>query len=72
LHGRVTYIGGVLAVLATLLAGCGSSDEQAPGLAALAPPDVPLYVEATIRPEGDQADAVSSIVERVAGSTEPL
>jgi Protein of unknown function (DUF3352) len=59
-------------VLAALLAGCGSSDEQSPGLASLAPPDVPLYLEATVRPEGDQADAVSSIVERVAGSTEPL
>jgi Protein of unknown function (DUF3352) len=59
-------------MLVSLLAGCGSSDESAPGLASLAPPDVPLYAEATVRPQGDQADAVSSIVERVAGSTEPL
>jgi hypothetical protein len=66
------YIGGILAMLASLLAGCGSSDEPAPGLAALAPPDVPLYAEATIRPQGSQADAVSSIVDRVAGSTAPL
>jgi hypothetical protein len=66
------YIGGVLAMLVSLLAGCGSSDDRAPGLATLAPPDVPLYVEATVRPEGDQADAVSSIVERVAGNAEPL
>jgi phage tail protein X len=33
---------------------------------------VPLYAEATIRPEGSQADAISSLVERVAGSTTPL
>jgi hypothetical protein len=59
-------------MLVSLLAGCGSSDESSPGLAGLAPPDVPLYAEATVRPEGDQADAVSSIVEKVAGSTEPI
>ena len=59
-------------MLVSLLAGCGSSDESSPGLAGLAPPDVPLYAEATLRPEGDQADAVSSIVEKVAGSTEPI
>jgi hypothetical protein len=59
-------------MLGSLPAGCGSSEESSPGLAALAPPDVPLYAEATVRPEGDQADAVSSIVEKVAGSTDPL
>jgi hypothetical protein len=32
----------------------------------------PLYAEATIRPEGSQVAAISSLVERVAGSTAPL
>jgi hypothetical protein len=49
------------AVLATLLActlllaACGGEDEG-PDPATLAPPDAPLYVEALVRPEGEQRE----------------
>ncbi|MFL5871252.1 MAG: DUF3352 domain-containing protein [Solirubrobacterales bacterium] len=67
-----SIIGAAAVAAAVAFAGCGSDGDHAMGLASLAPPDVPLYAEAAIRPEGSQADAVSSIVERVAGSTAPL
>jgi hypothetical protein len=60
-----------LAVAAgVLLTGCGDSDAGG-DLASLAPPDAPLYAEAVIRPDGDQADALESFVERAAGIPDP-
>ena len=45
-------------VAALLLASCGSSDDsgspQVSGPASFAPADTPLYVEATLKPEGEQ------------------
>jgi hypothetical protein len=69
LLGRLGQTVCALVLAAGVVAGCGDGD-AAGDLASLAPPDAPLYAEATIRPEGDQADAVESFAERVGGVTD--
>ena len=49
--------------------GCGGGEDSE--LASLVPPDVPLYAEVVLRPEGDQAEAIESFAERVAGIEDP-
>jgi hypothetical protein len=73
LRGCLGSISGALVLAAGVLVGaCGDGDSPgSAGLASLAPPDAPVYVEGVIRPEGDQAEAVNSIVERVGGITDP-
>ena len=58
-----------LAAAAGAIAGCG--DNGSADLESLVPPDAPLYLEATIRPGEDQAEAVNSLAERVAGIPDP-
>jgi hypothetical protein len=58
------------AVLALLLAACGSdSDSGSSGSdpAALAPPTSPLYLEAALQPEGELKTNVEALVEEIAG-----
>lgn len=59
----------LLAILA--IAGCGDDDSSSPGLASLAPPDAPLFVQGAIRPEGDQAESIESFADRVGGIDDP-
>jgi hypothetical protein len=62
-----------LAVLSTMLfaaAGCGSEDEAASSALELVPAGVSVYGEATIRPEGDQKEAVDSILSKFPGGGE--
>jgi hypothetical protein len=62
LHGGFFHRVALLALVAGALAiGCGGSDHR--GLASLAPPDAPLYVEAAI-PSGDQAETVDALAGR--------
>ena len=49
--------------------GCGDGDGA--DLATLTPPDVPLYLELVVRPDGDQAEAITSFSERLAGISDP-
>lgn len=58
----------VLAAAATiaLIAGCGSSSSGS-GLASLAPPGTPVFVEGTLRPEGELKSNVDAIAKQVAG-----
>jgi Protein of unknown function (DUF3352) len=51
------------------LVGCRDGEDSE--LASLVPPDVPLYAEVVLRPEGDQAEAIESFAERVAGIDDP-
>ena len=53
-----------------LVGGCGAGGDSA-DLASLVPPDAPLYVEANLSPDSDQAGAVAAITERVAGISDP-
>jgi hypothetical protein len=53
-------------------AGCGRDDDTgSEGLASLAPPDAPVFIDGVVRPEGDQAEAIESFAERVAGISDP-
>jgi hypothetical protein len=68
----VGHKGGLLAVVASValtIAGCGDGDDAE--LASMAPPDAPFYAEFTMRPEGDQADAIEAFADRVAGLGDP-
>lgn len=65
-----TVAAGAIAIGAFGLAGCGN-DEVEEGLASLAPPDTPFYVEAAIQPEGDRAEAITSLSRSIAGIDDP-
>ncbi len=58
----------VLAVAATiaLLVGCGGGSSGS-DIAALAPPGAPVFVEGTLRPEGELKSNVDAIAKQVAG-----
>lgn len=59
---KVTLTAPALA-LAIALAGCGSDDSDvASGPASVMPADSPIYFEATIRPEGEQADDIDALL----------
>ncbi len=69
--------GGVLQKVAGALALAASFSRSAAeattgvgdaGLAALAPPDAPFYIEAAIDPDDDQEEAIDSITERFGGA----
>jgi hypothetical protein len=60
----------VLASLAVLaLAGCGGGSDSSSGEspAALAPPQVPVYIEASVRPEGELKSNVEALAESIGG-----
>ena len=54
----------VTAALALAVAGCGDEDEPdaASGPASVMPADTPIYVEATVRPEGEQAENLDALL----------
>ena len=56
-----------LSVTALPVAGCGSDDEAAAGAAELAPESSAVYGEFTIKPEGDQKQAIESILAKFPG-----
>jgi hypothetical protein len=53
-----------------LAVGCGGSGDDASDLAALVPPDAPLYLEGTVRPGPDEA-AIDSIASAVGVPGDP-
>jgi hypothetical protein len=60
-------------VCTLLLAACGGDDaaDAGPDPASLTPPDAPLYVEAVVRPEGDQRDDVLDALGKVLVTEDP-
>lgn len=60
------YLAIAAALAAAVLAGCGGSGGSS-GPASLAPPDTPVFVEATVMPEGDLQANVDTVVRKVAG-----
>jgi len=66
LRGRFRYLlFALLPAVLALISGCGGGDSGSGELAELAPPDAPLFVEAAVRPDGDQADAINSLAARM-------
>jgi Protein of unknown function (DUF3352) len=57
----------VLSAAAFPVAGCGADDQAASAASELAPADVAFYGEATIKPEGDQKQAVEAILSKFPG-----
>ena len=60
----------VLSVIAVPVAGCGGDDEAASSALELVPAGASVYGEATIRPEGDQKQAVDTILSKFPGGGE--
>ena len=49
--------------LALVIAGCGDDDSEATtGPASVMPAEMPLYIEATVRPEGEEADNLDAFL----------
>lgn len=60
----------LLAVLAALVAaGCGSSDDSGGGTdpASVAPAGVPVFIDVTIRPEGETKTNIEALAQKIAG-----
>ena len=60
----------VLSTFAFAAAGCGSEDEAASGASELVPAGALMYGEATLDPEGDQKEAIDSILAKFPGGGE--
>jgi Protein of unknown function (DUF3352) len=57
----------VLSTFALVAAGCGSEDEAASGASELVPAGAVMYGEVTLDPEGDQKEAIDSILAKFPG-----
>ena len=64
-----TTVAALAALLALLVAGCGSESSGSSGSdpAALAPATSPLYIEATLQPEGELKTNVEDLAQTIAG-----
>ncbi|HEY0317217.1 MAG TPA: DUF3352 domain-containing protein [Solirubrobacterales bacterium] len=71
--GPVLFLAAPAAALALVIGGCSGGGDSSGGgdPATLAPVDAPVYVEATVRPEGSLAKNVESLTADVAGITDP-
>src|SRR5262249_4261947 len=56
---------------AAALIGCGGGDAAPPARAALAPPGAPLYAQAVVRPQGDQADLMKASFSKLLNTDNP-
>jgi Protein of unknown function (DUF3352) len=57
----------VLSIAAFAALGCGAEEEAASGAAELAPAGAVMYGEATLKPEGDQKEAIDAIIAKFPG-----
>src|SRR4051794_29483309 len=55
------------AVAALAVAGCGGSDSSGSDPATLAPPKSPLFIEATVQPEGELKSNVEALAQSIGG-----
>jgi hypothetical protein len=65
--------GAAALALAFGAAACGGDDggAEAPASASLAPADAPVFAEATVRPQGDQAESAESALSKLLNTDEP-
>jgi Protein of unknown function (DUF3352) len=71
---RTVAAGGAALALALGAAACGGGDDsgaEVPASASLAPADAPVFAEATVRPEGDQAEATDSVLSKLLNTHDP-
>jgi hypothetical protein len=64
---KIILLLAVLSLALVALAGCGSEDEAASGASELVPARAAFYGEVTLEPEGDQKEAVDSILSKFPG-----
>jgi hypothetical protein len=57
----------VLSASVVAIAGCGSEDEAASGASELVPASAAFYGEATLKPEGEQKEAIDAILAKFPG-----
>jgi hypothetical protein len=57
----------VMSIAAPVAIGCGKGDEAASGAAELVPAGAVMYGEATLKPEGDQKEAIDAILAKFPG-----
>jgi hypothetical protein len=57
----------VLSIAALVAIGCGKEDQAASGASELVPAGSVMYGEATLKPEGDQKEAVDAILDKFPG-----
>ena len=55
------------ALAALVIAGCGGGGDSGSDPAALAPPESPLFIEATLRPEGEMKANIESLAKSIGG-----
>ncbi|MGZ8666774.1 MAG: DUF3352 domain-containing protein [Solirubrobacterales bacterium] len=71
-RSRVSSVLSSAALAALAIAGCGGSSESGGGdPASLAPPNSPLFVEATVKPEGDLKANIEDLSSKLAGISDP-
>ena len=70
---RALFAGLLAALTALAIAGCGGDDGggSSGDLAGYAPKESPVYIEGTIRPEGDLRENIEGLVSKVAGIDDP-
>ena len=57
----------LMSIAAPVAVGCGSEGEAASGAAELVPAGAVMYAEATLKPEGDQKEAIDAILAKFPG-----
>ena len=57
----------VMSIAALVAVGCGKEDEAASGASELVPAGSVIYGEATLKPEGDQKEAIDAILAKFPG-----
>ncbi len=71
-RNRVSSVLCCAALAALAIAGCGgSSGSGGDDVAGLAPPSSPLFVEATVKPEGDLKTNIEDLSSKLAGISDP-
>ncbi len=64
---KLVLILAVLSTMAVVAAGCGNEEQSASSATELVPAGALMYGEATLKPEGDQKEAVDSILAKFPG-----